>query len=152
MLTSPWSSANRISGPENRWNWGETATLCGNIWDWSWPSWMASTPELHTGPKANTERCVDVCWRDGKRAVTVSLIFSTCSLLPVQPLSAFAVQFLNGVGDLLDLVPALTPRSNSSTVAGTFRMPGMGHCTALIKVRLSSFGSSCEGAIEKHHP
>uniref|UniRef100_A0AAQ6IM55 Phospholipase B-like n=1 Tax=Anabas testudineus TaxID=64144 RepID=A0AAQ6IM55_ANATE len=51
-----------------------------------------------------------------------------------EPLSAFAVQFLNGVGDLLDLVPALTPRSNSSTVAGTFRMPGMGHCTALIKV------------------
>uniref|UniRef100_A0A8D0DI50 Phospholipase B-like n=1 Tax=Sander lucioperca TaxID=283035 RepID=A0A8D0DI50_SANLU len=51
-----------------------------------------------------------------------------------EPLSAFALQFLNGVGDLLDLVPALTPRSNSSTGAGTFRMPGMGHCTALIKV------------------
>ncbi|XP_039991895.1 phospholipase B-like 1 [Xiphias gladius] len=51
-----------------------------------------------------------------------------------EPLSAFAVQFLNGVGDLLDLVPALTPRSNSSTGAGTFRTPGMGHCTALIKV------------------
>ncbi|CAK6961714.1 phospholipase B-like 1 [Scomber scombrus] len=51
-----------------------------------------------------------------------------------EPLSAFAVQFLNGVGDLLDLVPALTPRSNSSTGTGAFRMPGMGHCTALIKV------------------
>ncbi|KAM7382004.1 hypothetical protein PAMA_012734 [Pampus argenteus] len=51
-----------------------------------------------------------------------------------EPLSAFAVQFLNGVGDLLDLVPALTARSNSSTGAGAFRMPGMGHCTALIKV------------------
>ncbi|XP_044034726.1 phospholipase B-like 1 isoform X1 [Siniperca chuatsi] len=51
-----------------------------------------------------------------------------------EPLSAFAFQFLNGVGDLLDLVPALTPRSNSSTGAGAFRMPGMGHCTALIKV------------------
>ncbi|XP_045924422.1 phospholipase B-like 1 isoform X1 [Micropterus dolomieu] len=51
-----------------------------------------------------------------------------------EPLSAFALQFLNGVGDLLDLVPALTPRSNSSTGAATFRMPGMGHCTALIKV------------------
>ncbi|KAM9832407.1 phospholipase B-like 1 [Neosynchiropus ocellatus] len=49
-----------------------------------------------------------------------------------EPLSAFAIQFLNGVGDLLDLVPALTPRSNSSNRA--FRMPGMGHCTALIKV------------------
>ncbi|KAI3365546.1 hypothetical protein L3Q82_010623 [Scortum barcoo] len=51
-----------------------------------------------------------------------------------EPLSAFALQFLNGVGDLLDLVPALTPRSNSSTGTAAFRMPGMGHCTALIKV------------------
>ncbi|XP_028990893.1 phospholipase B-like 1 [Betta splendens] len=51
-----------------------------------------------------------------------------------EPLPAFAVQFLNGIGDLLDLVPALTRRANSSTEAGTFRMPGMGHCTALIKV------------------
>uniref|UniRef100_A0A8C5GPD2 Phospholipase B-like n=1 Tax=Gouania willdenowi TaxID=441366 RepID=A0A8C5GPD2_GOUWI len=51
-----------------------------------------------------------------------------------EPLSTFAVQFLNGVGDLLDLVPALTPRSNSSLRTGEFRMPGMGHCTALIKV------------------
>ncbi|XP_008295003.1 phospholipase B-like 1 [Stegastes partitus] len=51
-----------------------------------------------------------------------------------EPLSAFSVQLLNGVGDLLDLVPALTPRSNSSAGAGAFRMPGMGHCTALIKV------------------
>ncbi|KAM3859749.1 phospholipase B-like 1 [Diretmus argenteus] len=51
-----------------------------------------------------------------------------------EPLSFLAVQFLNGVGDLLDLIPALMPRSNSSTGAGAFRMPGMGHCTALIKV------------------
>ncbi|XP_022070200.1 phospholipase B-like 1 [Acanthochromis polyacanthus] len=51
-----------------------------------------------------------------------------------EPLSAFAIQLFNGVGDLLDLVPALTPRSNSSAGAGAFRMPGMGHCTALIKV------------------
>ncbi|KAM9425887.1 phospholipase B-like 1 [Pholidichthys leucotaenia] len=51
-----------------------------------------------------------------------------------EPLSTFAIHFLNGVGDLLDLVPALTPRSNSSA----FRMPGMGLCTALIKV-LSGF-------------
>ncbi|XP_033975809.1 LOW QUALITY PROTEIN: phospholipase B-like 1 [Trematomus bernacchii] len=51
-----------------------------------------------------------------------------------EPLSAFALQFLNGVGDLLDLVPALTPRSNSSSAAGALRTPGMGHCTALIKV------------------
>ncbi|XP_054623956.1 phospholipase B-like 1 isoform X2 [Dunckerocampus dactyliophorus] len=46
----------------------------------------------------------------------------------MEPLSVFTVQFLNSVGDLLDLVPALTPRLNS------FSMPGMGHCTALIKV------------------
>ncbi|XP_010790306.1 phospholipase B-like 1, partial [Notothenia coriiceps] len=51
-----------------------------------------------------------------------------------EPLSAFALQFLNGVGDLLDLVPSLTPRSNSSSAAGALRTPGMGHCTALIKV------------------
>ncbi|XP_028263229.1 phospholipase B-like 1 [Parambassis ranga] len=52
----------------------------------------------------------------------------------MEPLSAFAVQFLNGVGDLLDLVPVLTHRSKSTTETSTFRMPGMGHCTALIKV------------------
>ncbi|XP_071400146.1 phospholipase B-like 1, partial [Centroberyx affinis] len=51
-----------------------------------------------------------------------------------EPLSVFAVQVLNGVGDLLDLVPALTPRSNSSTGPAAFRTLGMGHCTALIKV------------------
>ncbi|KAM6950993.1 phospholipase B-like 1 [Aplochiton taeniatus] len=48
-----------------------------------------------------------------------------------EPLSVFAIQFLNGIGDLLDLIPALAPRSNAS---GQFRMPGMGHCSALIKV------------------
>lgn len=93
-----------------------------------------------------------MCGRDAKRAVTVLSTLSTCCLLPGQPLPAFAVQFLNGIGDLLDLVPALTPRANSSTEAATFRMPGMGHCTALIKVRLSLFGSCCEGALGKHYP
>lgn len=71
------------------------------------------------------------------------------SFLSAQPLSAFAVQFLNGVGDLLDLVPALTPRSNSSTGAGAFRMPGMGHCTALIKVRPDSFGGDCDRELSR---
>ncbi|XP_059893075.1 phospholipase B-like 1 isoform X1 [Gadus macrocephalus] len=53
----------------------------------------------------------------------------------MEPLSLLAVQFLNGMGDLLDLVPALTPRSKSSSAGtGPWRMPGMGHCTALIKV------------------
>ncbi|KAG7275524.1 LOW QUALITY PROTEIN: hypothetical protein CRUP_032567 [Coryphaenoides rupestris] len=32
----------------------------------------------------------------------------------IEPLSLFTVQFINGIGDLLDLVPALTARSNSS--------------------------------------
>lgn len=99
--------------------------------------------------------CECLCWRDGERVVTASshsslpLALSLPSLLPAQPLSAFALQFLNGVGDLLDLVPALTPRSNSSAGAGAFRMPGMGHCTALIKVRPNSFGSGHEGALGK---
>uniref|UniRef100_A0A3P8X1W2 Phospholipase B-like n=1 Tax=Cynoglossus semilaevis TaxID=244447 RepID=A0A3P8X1W2_CYNSE len=48
------------------------------------------------------------------------------------------------VGDLLDLIPALTRHANSSTVAGTCRMPGMGHCTALIKV-LSGFENLLPG-------
>nr|XP_046207967.1 phospholipase B-like 1 isoform X1 [Oncorhynchus gorbuscha] len=47
-----------------------------------------------------------------------------------EPLSMFALQFLNEVGDLLDLIPALTPRFNSSRGP----VPGMGHCSALIKV------------------
>ncbi|KAK5611050.1 hypothetical protein CRENBAI_022623 [Crenichthys baileyi] len=51
-----------------------------------------------------------------------------------EPLPLFALQFLNGVGDLLDLVPALTPRSNSSAGTASFRRPGMGLCTALIKM------------------
>uniref|UniRef100_A0A8C6SEU8 Phospholipase B-like n=1 Tax=Neogobius melanostomus TaxID=47308 RepID=A0A8C6SEU8_9GOBI len=51
-----------------------------------------------------------------------------------EPLSVFSVQLLNSVGDLLDLVPAFTPRSNSSSGPAAFRTTGMGHCTALIKV------------------
>uniref|UniRef100_A0A6Q2YWY3 Phospholipase B-like n=2 Tax=Esox lucius TaxID=8010 RepID=A0A6Q2YWY3_ESOLU len=51
-----------------------------------------------------------------------------------EPLSMFALQFLNEVGDLLDLIPALTPRLNCSRGHGPFRMPVMGHCSALIKV------------------
>ncbi len=50
-----------------------------------------------------------------------------------QPLSMFAVQFLNAIGDLLDLIPVLKRRSDSSS--DSFRMPGMSHCSALIKVR-----------------
>ncbi|XP_056263761.1 phospholipase B-like 1 isoform X1 [Pseudoliparis swirei] len=48
-----------------------------------------------------------------------------------KPLSLFAVQFLNAVGDLLDLIPALVPTSNPLR---NFKLPGMGHCSALIKM------------------
>ncbi|CAJ1075832.1 phospholipase B-like 1 [Xyrichtys novacula] len=49
-----------------------------------------------------------------------------------KPLSLFAVQFLNAVGDLLDLIPALVPDSNPPL--RDFKLPGMGHCSALIKL------------------
>lgn len=64
-LFTDWSTASRTSGPESRWLWGETATPCGDIWDWSWPSWMDCRLELQSGPKANTGRCVCVrgSWR-----------------------------------------------------------------------------------------
>ncbi|CAL1588762.1 unnamed protein product [Knipowitschia caucasica] len=48
-----------------------------------------------------------------------------------KPLSKFGVQFLNGVGDLLDLIPALNP---SHPPLRDFKLPGMGHCSALIKI------------------
>uniref|UniRef100_A0A8C6T0F0 Phospholipase B-like n=1 Tax=Neogobius melanostomus TaxID=47308 RepID=A0A8C6T0F0_9GOBI len=48
-----------------------------------------------------------------------------------KPLSKFEVQFLNAVGDLLDLIPALNP-SHPRLV--DFKLPGMGHCSALIKM------------------
>lgn len=49
-----------------------------------------------------------------------------------QPLSLFDIQFLNAVGDLLDLIPAL---ASSSGHLLRYKRPGMGHCSALIKVR-----------------
>ncbi|XP_072299839.1 phospholipase B-like 1 [Eucyclogobius newberryi] len=48
-----------------------------------------------------------------------------------KPLSKFDVQFLNSVGDLLDLIPALNP---SHPPLRDFKLPGMGHCSALIKI------------------
>lgn len=48
-----------------------------------------------------------------------------------KPLSKFDVQFLNAVGDLLDLIPALNP---SHSRLKDFKLPGMGHCSALIKM------------------
>ncbi|KAJ7992604.1 hypothetical protein DPEC_G00280410 [Dallia pectoralis] len=49
-----------------------------------------------------------------------------------KPLSLFAVQFLNAVGDLLDLIPVLVP--GSEPLRGDLKYPGMGHCSALIKM------------------
>ncbi|KAJ0058171.1 hypothetical protein NL108_009041, partial [Boleophthalmus pectinirostris] len=48
-----------------------------------------------------------------------------------RPLTKFEVQFLNGVGDLLDLIPALNP---SHPPLRDLKLPGMGHCSALIKM------------------
>ncbi|MBN3323413.1 PLBL1 Phospholipase, partial [Atractosteus spatula] len=53
-----------------------------------------------------------------------------------EPLPLFAVQFLNALGDLLDLIPALVPHPPSKPPV-LLRYPGqpaMGHCSALIKV------------------
>ncbi|XP_077358170.1 phospholipase B-like 1 [Festucalex cinctus] len=48
-----------------------------------------------------------------------------------KPLSLFAVQFLNAVGDLLDLIPAMAANPSPPK---HFQLPGMGHCSALIKM------------------
>lgn len=50
-----------------------------------------------------------------------------------QPMTLFQIQFLNSVGDLLDLIPFLSPTKNSSLQV--FKRWDMGHCSALIKVR-----------------
>ncbi|XP_049738490.1 phospholipase B-like 1 [Elephas maximus indicus] len=49
-----------------------------------------------------------------------------------KPLTFFQIQFLNAVGDLLDLIPSffLTKSSNLKFI----HRPEMGHCSALIKV------------------
>ncbi|KAM6216293.1 phospholipase B-like 1 [Rhynchocyon petersi] len=49
-----------------------------------------------------------------------------------KPLTLFQVQFLNAVGDLLDLIPSLSLMKNSSLKF--FKNLEMGHCSALIKV------------------
>ncbi|KAF7647135.1 hypothetical protein LDENG_00176970 [Lucifuga dentata] len=49
-----------------------------------------------------------------------------------KPLTQFDVQFLNAVGDLLDLIPALVP--SVKPPLRDFQLPGMGHCSALIKM------------------
>lgn len=49
-----------------------------------------------------------------------------------KPLSLFQVQFLNAVGDLLDLIPVLVPGSKVNMKL--YKEPPMGHCSALIKM------------------
>ncbi|XP_036312167.1 phospholipase B-like 1 isoform X2 [Pipistrellus kuhlii] len=48
------------------------------------------------------------------------------------PMTPFQIQFLNAVGDLLDLIPALSKTENSSQDA--LKRYDQGHCSALIKV------------------
>ncbi|KAB0351164.1 hypothetical protein FD754_016021 [Muntiacus muntjak] len=50
-----------------------------------------------------------------------------------KPITLFQIQFLNAIGDLLDLIPSLSPTKNSSLKF--FKRWDMGHCSALIKVR-----------------
>uniref|UniRef100_A0A8C8YZZ5 Phospholipase B-like n=1 Tax=Prolemur simus TaxID=1328070 RepID=A0A8C8YZZ5_PROSS len=49
-----------------------------------------------------------------------------------KPMTPFQIQFLNAVGDLLDLIPSLSPTKNISLKF--FKRWDMGHCSALIKV------------------
>uniref|UniRef100_U3FA79 Phospholipase B-like n=1 Tax=Micrurus fulvius TaxID=8637 RepID=U3FA79_MICFL len=55
------------------------------------------------------------------------------------PLTEFEISFLNAIGDLLDLIPALSSKSrndDSPSMSGASNMYewDMGHCSALIKV------------------
>ncbi|XP_039317586.1 phospholipase B-like 1 [Saimiri boliviensis] len=50
----------------------------------------------------------------------------------IKPMTLFQIQFLNAVGDLLDLIPSLSPTKSSSLKV--FKRWDMGHCSALIKV------------------
>ncbi|XP_037702247.1 phospholipase B-like 1 [Choloepus didactylus] len=53
-------------------------------------------------------------------------------LLGLKPLNLYQIQFLNAVGDLLDLIPSLSPVKNDSLKI--FKRWDLGHCSALIKV------------------
>lgn len=50
-----------------------------------------------------------------------------------QPMTLFQIQFLNAVGDLLDLIPSFSPAKHTSLKF--LKKWDMGHCSALIKVR-----------------
>lgn len=135
---APVCLGSRTHGPESRWNWTKALTLCGDTWDSSSLRWTAYKQDWQTGPKPKANRLLffsvsngqvfvpGVCLADPFFLTGVYLLF-----LP-QPLSLFDIQFLNAVGDLLDLIPAL---ASSSGHLLRYKRPGMGHCSALIKVR-----------------
>lgn len=50
----------------------------------------------------------------------------------MKPMTMLQIQLLNAVGDLLDLIPSLSPTKTSSLKK--FKIWEMGHCSALIKV------------------
>ncbi|CAO2607007.1 Phospholipase B-like 1, partial [Lemmus lemmus] len=50
----------------------------------------------------------------------------------MKPMTMSQIQFLNAVGDLLDLIPSLAPTKDSNMKV--FKRWDMGHCSALIKV------------------
>ncbi|XP_014689697.2 phospholipase B-like 1 [Equus asinus] len=54
------------------------------------------------------------------------------SLEGIKPMTMFQIQFLNAVGDLLDLIPSLSPTQVYNLKF--FKRWDMGHCSALIKV------------------
>lgn len=47
-------------------------------------------------------------WHDSNKSM-----LSTVFVFP-QPITLFQIQFLNAIGDLLDLIPSLSPTKNSS--------------------------------------
>lgn len=63
-------------------------------------------------------------------------VLSTRSVFS-QPMTLFQIQFLNAVGDLLDLIPSFSHTKNSSL--DVFKRWDQGHCSALIKVRHTAF-------------
>ncbi|KAG7460046.1 hypothetical protein MATL_G00217170 [Megalops atlanticus] len=100
--------------------------------------WM-SNQDLWTRDQVKRNKATDPLWRhagfivaqmDGLQAGAAHW----AKINKREPLSMFAVQFLNAVGDLLDLIPALVPDANPNSGKPSFKMPGMGHCSALIKM------------------
>ncbi|KAJ8387576.1 hypothetical protein AAFF_G00152720 [Aldrovandia affinis] len=100
--------------------------------------WM-SKQDQWTREQVKLNKGVDPLWRHAGFIVSqTDGLQAGCAhwakLNKREPLSMFAVQFLNAVGDLLDLIPALVPDADPNHRNAHFKMPGMGHCSALIKM------------------